>query len=189
MAAIWKSCDSLGYPGCELVRFLILSGQRRDDVRLMHWREIDMARGDWVIPAQRYKSRRAHLIPLTNAMLEILDAMPFRDNGGYVLSPSGGKKPYNNVIRPKAALVRATGVTGWTLHDRRRTMRTGLSRLGIRPDISERVIGHSVGGSLGQVYDTHEFRAEKLAALEAWRAHVMAAVDGQARANVVPIHG
>ncbi len=187
LAAIWESCVALRYPGCELVRFLILSGQRRDDVRLMHWREIDMARGDWVIPAERYKSRRAHLIPLTNAMHEILDAMPFRDNGGYILSPSGGKKPYGNVIRPKAALERATGVTGWTLHDLRRTMRTGLSRLGIRPDISERVIGHSVGGSLGQVYDTHEFRAEKLAALEAWHVHVVAAVEGQALANVVPI--
>ena len=62
-----------------------------------------------------------------------------------------------------------------------------MSRLGIRPDISERVIGHAVGGTLGQTYDTHEYRAEKLAALDAWGAHVKSAVDGQGAENVVAL--
>ncbi|MCZ6586356.1 MAG: hypothetical protein O7B24_00220, partial [Alphaproteobacteria bacterium] len=57
----------------------------------------------------------------------------------------------------------------------------------VRPDISERSIGHAVGGALGQVYDTHEYRAEKLDALQAWGAHVTAAVEGQAAENVVAL--
>ena len=55
----------------------------------------------------------------------------------------------------------------------------------MRPDIAERAIGHAVGGTLGLVYDTHEYRAEKLAALQAWGAHVTAAVEGQVAENVV----
>ncbi len=187
LAAVWRATDGLKYPAQQFARFLILTGQRRDDVRLMHWREIDLGRGDWTIPLERYKSDRAHLVPLTDAMIEMLRAMPFRNRGGYVLSPNGGDIPYGNVVRPKHATDKASGVTGWTWHDLRRTLRTGLSRLGIRPDISERVIGHAVGGRLGATYDTHEFRDERLAALEAWGAHVRAIVDGQPSANVVSL--
>ncbi len=166
---------------------LILTGQRRDDVRLMHWAEIDLDRADWTIPAERYKGDRAHLVPLTEAMVAMLEEMSFRDRSGYVFSPTAGAKAYGNVVKPKRAIDKASGVTGWTIHDLRRTLRTGLSRLGIRPDISERVIGHAVGGTLGQTYDTHEYRAEKSAALEAWGAHVMAAVTGQGNENVVTL--
>ncbi len=187
LAAVWRATDGLKYPAQQFARFLILTGQRRDDVRLMHWREIDLGRGDWTIAPERYKSDRAHLVPLTDAMIEMLRAMPFRNRGGYVLSPNGGDIPYGNVVRPKHATDKASGVTGWTWHDLRRTLRTGLSRLGIRPDISERVIGHAVGGRLGATYDTHEFRDERLAALEAWGAHVRAIVDGQPSANVVSL--
>ena len=187
VAAVWRACAGLGYPGHQFVRMLILTGQRRDDVRLMHWSEIDLDRRDWTIPAERYKGDRAHLVPLTEAMAAMLEDMPFRDRAGYVFSPSGGARPYGNVVRTKRRIDRAAGVTGWTLHDLRRTLRTGLSRLGIRPDISERAIGHAVGGALGQVYDTHEYRAEKLAALQAWGAHVTAAVEGQAAENVVAL--
>ena len=187
LAAMWHACAGLGYPAQQFVRMLILTGQRRDDVRLMHWSEIDLDRRDWTIPAERYKGDRAHLIPLTEAMAAMLEDMPFRDRAGYVFSPSGGAKPYGNVVRTKREIDKAAGVTGWTLHDLRRTLRTGLSRLGVRPDISERAIGHAVGGALGQVYDTHEYRAEKLDALQAWGAHVTAAVEGQAAENVVAL--
>ena len=189
LAAVWKACDELGYPAQQYVRFLILTGQRRDDVRLMHWSEIDLNRADWTIPAERYKGDRAHLVPLTEAMVEMLESMPFRDRAGYVFSPTAGVKAYNNLVKPKRAIDKASEVTGWTLHDLRRTLRTGLSRLRFRPDISERVIGHAVGGTLGQTYDTHEYRAERLAALKAWGEHVAAAVEGRVSKNVVALHG
>ena len=64
-------------------------------------------------------------------------------------------------------------------------MRTGLSRLGIRRDVAELVIGHSVGGRLGQTYDLYEFADEKRHALDAWALHVR----GLAAENVVSIHG
>ncbi len=168
LRAVWEATDTLNYPTREFARLLLLSGQRRDDVRLMHWDEIDLDNRSWTIPAERYKSRRPHLVPLSAAMVTILDNLPFKGHGGYVLSRDRGAKPCGNVARPKAALDTAAQVTGWTWHDLRRTMRTGLSRLGIREDIAERVIGHSVGGRLGATYNLYEFAEEKRDALDRW---------------------
>ena len=183
LRAIWDASDGLKYPAREFARLLILSGQRRDDVRLMHWDEMDLENRAWVIPAERYKSRRSHLVPLSDAMVEILEGLPFKDKGGYVLSLDGGGRAYSNVQKPKAMLDKAALVTSWTWHDLRRTARTGLSRLGIREDIAARVIGHAVGGRLGATYNLYEFAEEKRAALKAWAQHV----QGLAAGNVVPI--
>ena len=170
LAKIWTAATSLSYPAREYIRFLILSGQRRDDVRGMRRDELDMRMGNWVIPAERYKSGRPHLIPLTDGMKELLKVTPAK---GFVFSLTGGEKPYGNLVKPKRKLDKASGVKGWTLHDIRRTVRTGLSRLGVRPDVAERVIGHSVGGKLGETYDLYSYRKEKLEALELWEAHVL----------------
>ncbi len=83
LRAVWEATDTLKYPGREFARLLMLSGQRRDDVRLMHWGEIDLESRAWVIPAERYKSRHSHLVPLPDAMVDILKALPFKDAGGY----------------------------------------------------------------------------------------------------------
>ena len=185
LRAIWQATDCLKYPARDFARLLILSGQRRDDVRLMKWPEIELEGKMWTIPAARYKSRRAHMVPLSKAMVDILEALPGRDTGGYALSLDGGEKPYSNVTRPKAALDKASKVSGWTWHDVRRTMRTGLSRLGIREDIAERTIGHAVGGRLGRTYNLYGFADEKRRALEAWAAHV----QGLDSAIVVRLRG
>lgn len=173
LGSVWRACDALQYPASHYFRFVILTGQRRDDVRMMHWSEIDIKRADWVISQERYKNRRSHLVPMTDRVVATLKNIPFASSGGYVFSVTAGETAYGNVIKPKRKLDAISGVYDWTIHDLRRTLRTGLSRLGVRPDISERVIGHTVGGSLGQVYDTHEFRDEKRVALELWDAHVM----------------
>lgn len=183
LRAVWDATGGLQYPAREFARLLILSGQRRDDVRLMHWSEVHLETRAWVIPAERYKGRRSQLVPLSDAMVDILETMPFKDADGYVLTLNGGGRAYSNVQRPKTALDRAAAVTGWTWHDLRRTTRTGLSRLGIREDIAERVLGHAVGGRLGQTYNLYEFAEEKRAALEAWGQHV----QGLAGDNVVPL--
>lgn len=183
LAEVWKACDALAYPAREYFRMLMLTGQRRDDVRCVAWEEIDFSMRNWVIPASRYKSDRSHLVPLTGSMIELLEDIPYKDKSGYVFSLSGGEVAYGNLVKPKRRLDKATGVTGWTLHDIRRTVRTGLARLGTRPDIAERVIGHSVGGRLGETYDLYSYRDEKLDALNNWAAHVCSVVG---RAKPMP---
>ena len=139
----------------------------------------------WVIPADRYKSRRPQLVPLPDAMIDIIERLHYKKNGRFALSLNGGEKPYSNVTKPKSTVDKAAEVTGWTWHDLRRTCRTGLSRLGIREDIAERVIGHSVGGRLGATYNFYEFAGEKRQALEAWATHV----QGLQSEKVVQLHG
>lgn len=181
LRAVFLACGALDFPARQYMRTLILTGQRRDEVRCVPWPEIDRKMMNWVIPADRYKTNRSHLIPLTEMVLEQLDASP--SDEGYIFSATEGETPYANLIRPKRVLDKVSGVTGWTLHDIRRTVRTGMSRLGIRPDIAERVIGHSVGGQMGETYDIYSYRDEKLQALETWQAHVMSLLEVPATAQ------
>jgi hypothetical protein len=78
--------------------------------------------------------------------------------------------------------------TPWNVHDLRRTVATGLQRLGVRLEVTEAVLNHISGsrGGIAGVYQRHDWAAEKRAALDAWAAHVAAIVKGQASSgNVV----
>jgi integrase len=85
----------------------------------------------------------------------------------------------------KVELDRASGVTGWVVHDLRRTARTLLSRAGVDSDVAERCLGHAVGG-VRAVYDRHRFEAEMRGAFERLAALIETIIRGPA-ANVVPI--
>jgi hypothetical protein len=83
-----------------------------------------------------------------------------------------------------------SGVTGWTLHDLRRTCATGLQRLGVRLEVSETCLNHVSGskGGIAGVYHLHDWAAEKRAAIAAWGTYVGALVRGQETAsNVVAL--
>jgi integrase len=86
----------------------------------------------------------------------------------------------------KAAFDKACGVTGWTLHDLRRTARSLMSRAGIDADHAERALGHVIPGVRG-VYDRHEFRDEKRRAFEALAAQIERIINPQP--NVVALRG
>ena len=60
----------------------------------------------------------------------------------------------------------------WTFHDLRRSLRTGLSKIGIEPHVAELVIGHAVGGSIVKTYDRHAYLEQRREALERWAKHV-----------------
>lgn len=182
LAAIWKAAAGLSYPSNQLVRLLILTGQRRDEVRCLPWSEI----GDdlWTLPAERNKGKRQHEVPLTKAALEVLGGATRL--GPFVFScDAEGKKPYAGMKRLKEILDRESGVTGWTIHDIRRTVATGLGRLGVAQEVIEHILNHS-RPTLHKTYNVHAYRDEKRTALEAWARHVEGVVTGK-RANVVEL--
>ena len=88
----------------------------------------------------------------------------------------GGTKPISGWSKCKIDLDAASDVTGWRVHDLRRTVATGMQKLGVSLQVIEAVLGHVSGSRAGVVgvYQRHSFDAEKRAALEAWGAHVMA---------------
>jgi integrase len=149
-----------------LLKTLLLTAQRRDEVAEMTTGELG-ADGIWTIPAERSKNKRANFVPLSKAALAVITAQPSID--GYVFASRVGT-PFSGWSKSKAALdkvVRAKGTTipNWTLHDLRRTAKTLMSRAGVRPDVSERVLGHAMPGVEG-TYDRHHYAGEKRDALE-----------------------
>jgi integrase len=153
-----------------LLRVLLLTAQRRQEVADMRHGEID---GDvWVLPAERAKNKRPNTVPLTAQVRELIALLP--PYGDSVFGQTG-KTAYSGFSKSKRLLderlkretaVTAPGATGWVIHDLRRTARSLMSRAGVRPDIAERVLNHAIGGVQG-VYDRHDYVEEKRAALVA----------------------
>ena len=181
--AVWTACDGPGQPFGKVIRMALLLGQRRDEIAGMEWAELDLSRALWIIPAERYKTRIEHVVPLPASAVELLRGMP-QVCDRFVFSTVPGTR-FSGFSKAKARLDEISGVREWRIHDLRRTMRTGLAGLGIAPDIAERVVGHVIGGVRG-VYDRHAYLDEKRAALERWAAHLAGLIEPQP-ANVVLI--
>ncbi|HZS71073.1 MAG TPA: integrase arm-type DNA-binding domain-containing protein [Candidatus Acidoferrum sp.] len=183
--AIWRATEGLG-PFNGIVRMLILTGQRREEVAGMAWSEISNDVSDWTIPASRAKNGAAHIVPLSEPAQDLLRSTP---RLGELVFP-GLRGRFNGFSKAKVALDTKSGVTGWRLHDLRRTVATGLQRLGVRLEVTEQVLNHISGSRAGivGVYQRHNFAAEKRAALEAWGKYVLAIVEGRDAKDNVSIY-
>jgi integrase len=174
---IWPVLGGAGTFGA-LITALLLTAQRRDEIAQMSRKEIGED-AIWEIPAERYKTKRPNFIPLSKAALAVIDAQPRINDCGYVF-PSRAETPFSGFGKSKAALdkailaamkkhaekgVKVESLPNWTLHDLRRTAKTLMVRAGVRPDISERVLGHVIAGVEG-TYDRHSYAEEKRDALE-----------------------
>ena len=190
---LWAATDAIGWPSGPLVRLLLLTGQRRDEVGRMRWREVDLDAALWTIPKERAKNGQAHAVPLSAPALAILRALPRIDGGkgstDYVFTTSG-KTPVSGYSNAKDALDRRMGedTPAWVLHDLRRTAATGMARLGVALPGIEKILNHtsgSFGGVVG-VYQRHDYAAEKRHALDAWGGFVERLVD-EPGGNVVAL--
>jgi integrase len=158
LTRVWHAAGHLGVRGCALTRLLILTGARLGEVAGIRQAEIDTQERIWKLPGTRAKNGKSYVIPLCPLALSELSACQHRPITGAF-------------SKLKSRLDTASGVTGWVLHDLRRTCRTGLSRLGIPREVAEAAVNHARPGLVG-VYDRHDFAAEVLAALRQWQAHV-----------------
>jgi integrase len=179
--AIWTAAERASQVGRSLIQLLLLTGQRRDEIRCMQWSEIDLDQRLWVLPAARNKAKRDHAVPLSLPALEILKKIT--QDSAFVLTLSG-RKPFAGHQQLKAALERTSKVTGWRLHDARRTVSSGLAELHIPQDTIDAVLGHAKK-SLSGVYNRYDYLEPKRAALELWAKHVTAIVSGAVEASNV----
>jgi len=179
LRAVWKAAETFPGPYGYLVRFLLLTATRRGEAARMVRSELHG--GDWIIPAARMKAKLEHVVPLSPAATVILEDMP--KLGSYVFTVDGWR-PVKGFATYKTALDEVSGVTGWRLHDLRRTARSLMSRAGVTPDVAERCLAHVMGGIRG-VYDRYAYHKEKKAAFEKLAAQVERIVNPTD--NVVPI--
>jgi integrase len=169
---IWHAAQA--QPGAfpALVRFLLLTAVRRNEAARMKWEDVRGA--EWLIPAASNKSKKDLLLPLSKDALAVLRGLP--RIGDYVFT-TNGKAPISGFNQFKRRFDSACGVTGWRLHDCRRTARSLMSRAGVNADIAERCLGHAIAGIRG-TYDKHHYIPEMRAAFETLAAQIDAVLRG-----------
>jgi integrase len=195
---VWRSLDEAAEAGevphayAALVKFVLTTGVRRDEARLML--DSEVKGNDWVVPASRMKGDIDHLVPLSPLARRILGDVP-RVGRGLVFSldgehPLGAMSKWKRTLDARMLKVahREEGeeakIEAWQLHDFRRVVRTFLSGV-TTADIAERVLAHKIGGVRAH-YDLHEYRDQKATALQAWAREVERIVSGKS-ATVVPL--
>jgi integrase len=184
---IWRHAGG-GHYGA-IIRLIILTGQRREEVAAMTWEEVDLEGATWRIGSDRTKNARAHEIPLACQAVELLRTLELREGRALVFGSRSG--PFSGWSKAKASLdarvqkvlraVHDQGLTlkAWRLHDIRRTVATRLADLGVLPHVIEAVLNHVSGHKAGVagIYNRSFYAAEKRAALTLWASHVMALVE------------
>jgi integrase len=174
--AVWHAAVELGYPFGDAIRLLALSGQRLREIADLSWDEVDMNQRLATIPASRMKSKAAHELPLAPGAFALLEGLP-RWPGPFVFTLNGGTRSVGGFGRTKQKLDELSGVTGWKIHDVRRSVRSGFSALpGFEDHVREAAIAHGRRG-IQRTYDLHLYRAEKLALLTAWEQRLMMLVE------------
>jgi integrase len=180
LRAVWRQAEANGTFGA-LVRILLLTAQRRGPVLRMRWD--DVSDGVWEIPAEEREKGNAGALQLPEEAVSIINAQPRIEDNPFVFA---GKTdgPLAGMSKAKVAFDKRSGVSGWTLHDCRRTARSLMSRKGVRPDIAERVMGHAIPGVEG-IYDRHAYFDEKADALAKLAALISDIVNGSPSGKVV----
>ena len=186
--AVWSAAEDSGTFGA-IIRLSLLTAQRRGKIAAMRWNEVDVdGDGVWNIPAEDREKGTAGAMVLPDIALEIIRSQYRIGNNPYVFTGRRngrfrGFSSCKNGFKKRLA----EDMPRWTLHDLRRTARSLMSKAGVRPDVAERVMGHTIGGVEG-IYDRHDFRDEKAEALNKL-AGLIALILNPPRDNVVTLEG
>jgi integrase len=190
IADVWQGSEAIGWPFGSIFKLLLTTGQRLREVSEMEWGEVDIeGERAWIIPAERSKSNRAHLVPLSDLAIEVLKEMPRIDDvlvfttlrrRGEV-DDEEDARPVSGFARAKRRLDREINklrereqrepIGPFRLHDLRRTVGTQLEELGVQPRVVGAVLNHAPArffSSAGAVYARYEYDPEKRKALDAW---------------------
>ena len=193
----WAATEQIGEPFGVLLKLLLLTGCRREEVAGMRWHELSEDGTTWTIPSARTKNWREHIVPLPPLARDLLGGVK-RIEGAFVFTVTG-KASVSSFSRVKARLdglmlkaaqeqaraagcdPNAVGIPPWRLHDLRRTCATGMAGIGIQPHVVEACLNHVSGAKAGVAgtYNVHSYSAEKTTALERWAAHVEGIVTGK----------
>jgi integrase len=185
---LWTALDDDDFGDyARIVKLLVLTGCRRAEIGNLRWDEIDLENGVLTIPGSRTKNRRTLTLTLPESALGILRAIPHHDGPCIFGDPGHGFTSWGVFTLKLHRRLAAAGTTlpHWTLHDFRRTMRTGLGRLGIAPHIAELTINHVKAGIIA-TYDRYSYQPGIESALARWAEHVTAVVEGR-KSKVVPL--
>jgi integrase len=192
LRCFWMACDDLGEPFGSLLKLLLLTGQRRNEVAGMTRAELSEDGATWALPASRAKNKRPHIVPLSQAAQNLIAGVHvIAGKPGYIFSTTGEsyvtgwsrlKRRLDARMLELARAEKADAVIPpFTIHDLRRSCAAGLQRIGVPLPVTEKILNHASGSFRGVigVYQRHEYFAERREALERWAAHVQGIVSGR----------
>jgi integrase len=182
LKTIWKACPDSDFGA--IIKLLILTGQRANEIGGLRWEEVHDEQ--IVLPSQRTKNKRTHIVPLSDPARTMLN--PFRADGRAHVFGRVDSIGFDGWGYAKRNLDARVALEHWTIHDIRRTVATRMAELGVQPHIIEAVLNHVSGhkGGIAGIYNRATYDKEKREALNVWAEHVTALIEGR-KAVVVPI--
>jgi integrase len=164
----WEAADAEGGRAGILVKLLMLTGARRNEITELARDEIKSEAIE--LSGERTKNGAPHSIPLTAMLRRVLETLP--RTGKFVIN--GTDRPFGDHSGAKKKITPA--VRPWTLHDLRRSFASGLQRLGVAPHIVELALNHRSGtfSGVAGIYQRHRYAKEVREAFELWSAHLEA---------------
>jgi integrase len=182
---LWRGLDDEpNAQFADIVRLLVLTGQRREEVGGLRWSEIE--RGLIVLPPDRTKNSRQHEVPLSRQAKAIIERQLKRKGRDLIfgIGEAGFSGWSDCKARLDQALLatrrktnrKAKAMPDWRIHDLRRTAATGMAELGVQPHIIEAVLNHVSGhkGGVAGIYNRARYEGEMRDALQRWADHVEA---------------
>jgi integrase len=173
LVAVWRAAEAQGYPHGTVIQLLILFGQRKSETGAFSWPWINERERTITIPDTITKNKTEHTFPYGELAHSIIEKIPRRNRSAFLFpSRYEDDAPFSGWSKFKTEL--NDGCAHWTLHDLRRTFRTGLGRLGVAPHIAERMVNHiSSRSEMEETYDLWTYLPEMRAAMEKWEAHLL----------------
>lgn len=169
LAAVWYAADAHGHPFGNIVKLLILTGQRRGEIAAL--------RSEWVtgnvivFPADITKNGREHTLPIGRMAASIILGTKCK---GLLFQARGSEAPFSGFGASKKSIDAKCGIEPWTLHDLRRTFATNLAALGTPIHVTEKLLNHvsgTTGGIVG-VYQRHSYMDEMREAVQRWEGQL-----------------
>jgi integrase len=180
---VWNALqgDDLG----RIVKLLLLTGCRADEVGGLRWSEIDPEQGTLTLPPERTKNKRTHTLTLPLLALDIIRSVERHDGRDFLFGKWADG--YTSWAKQKT-LIEPLGLAHWTIHDLRRTAATHMAEIGIEPHIIEAVLNHVSGhkGGIKGVYNRASYAPQMKMALARWADHIDSIVTGSER-KIVPL--
>jgi integrase len=190
LQTLWRLLDNASPIVRGVFRLMLLSAQRRNEVSRMRWADLDRREHWWNIPAELTKTKRPYRVPLTPAMLAIINEIEqlcLDPKWVFPRAGGGGPVPETNVTRPFRKLIRNTGTAHFVPHDLLHTVTSHMTAIGISQFDVGKVRHHTSRDSKTSTsrYDHYAYDREKRRALDIWNARLLDIVAGRTNTSNV----
>ncbi len=171
---IWEAANVIGYPYGQIVKLLLLTGQRRGEVVGMRRSELNMEKSHWSISADRNKNGKPNEVPLSDTAKAILTELPVWKSDFVFPARGNLESSFSGFSKLKQRFDKEANIPDWRLHDLRRTLATGLAKMGTDPHVVEHILNHQTGAlsQVARIYNRYSYLKEKQEALQMWAEHV-----------------